>query len=218
MTDYDKKLIEDIVFEISRKSKIKDKSYSIPVGISNRHIHLTKDDLETLFGKGYELTVKSKVNQPGQYAANETVCISGPKGSFPNVRILGPVRKYAQVEISRTDAFTLGIKVPARNSTDTEDSGSVTVIGPKGMLILQNKVIVALRHVHMTQDDLNRYGVKNGDYVDMETENGDKSLIFKNVLVRSDGKSALELHIDTDEANAAEMRNGTFVRIYGMSR
>lgn len=216
MIDINEALIKDIVVNIVTKSEIKNREFDIPVGISNKHIHVTQEDLECLFGKGYELTIKSTVRQPEQYAANETVTIAGPKGSFENVRILGPVRKHSQIEISRTDAFSLGIKPPVRNSGDLENSGSLSVIGPKGMLIFNSKVICAKRHIHMTEEQAKSYGVKDGDYVNVETA-GDTGVIFKNVLIRISKVAAVEIHIDTDEANSAELKNNELVRIISKS-
>lgn len=215
--EIDKNLIGDIVSNILSRTEIKNNKYSIPVGISNRHVHVDEDDLQCLFGSGYKLTVKNKVKQPGQYAANETVTIAGPKGSFQKVRILGPVRKYSQIEISRTDAFNLGIKPPVRNSGELEDSESLSVIGPKGILVFKNRVICAKRHIHMVSDEADEYGVYDGEFVNVEAP-GEKGLIFKDVLIRVSNKSALEFHLDTDEANAAELKNNQFVRIISKSR
>lgn len=184
----------------------------IPVGVSNRHVHLSRADLETLFGAGYELTAQKKLGQPGQFAAKETVCIAGRKGAFPSVRVLGPVRKESQVEISRSDAFALGVNPPARVSGDLEGAADICVIGPKGMLVLKEKTILAKRHVHMLPEDARRFGVCDGQLVSLEAGDG-KKCVFHNVVVRVTTESGLEFHLDTDEANAADVGSGMTARL-----
>ncbi|MEL5864450.1 phosphate propanoyltransferase [Clostridium cochlearium] len=217
MTGLQEKLVEEIAKEFIKKYSVKNREYSIPIGVSNRHVHLTKEDIEILFGRGYKLTIKSMVNQPGQFGANETITIAGPKGAFHNVRILGPIRNYSQVEISRSDAYYLGLKAPLRNSGELESAEDITLIGPKGMKVLKSGLICAKRHIHMTPEDSKAYGVKSGDYVQVETL-GEKGIIFKNVLIRVSDTAALEFHIDLDEANCCEIKTGEKVRILGLDR
>jgi Propanediol utilization protein len=184
----------------------------IPVGVSNRHVHLSRADLDTLFGVGYELTVQKHLGQPGQYAAAETVCVAGRKGAFSSVRVLGPVRAESQVEISRSDAFALGVTPPVRVSGDLEGGADVCLIGPKGMLVLQGKTILAKRHVHMLPEDARRFGVTDGQLVTLEA-GAEKKCLFHNVAVRVTVESKLEFHIDTDEANAADVSSGMMARL-----
>mgnify|MGYP000929353331 FL=1 len=185
----------------------------VKVGISNRHVHLSKGDLEKLFGEGYQLTNIKDLSQPGQFAADETVTLVGPKGVLQRVRVLGPTRANTQVEISRTDAFALGVKPPVRDSGQHEGSaGQVTVVGPQGAITLSKGVILAKRHVHMTPADATRFGVKDKDVVKIRC-GGDRGLIFDQVLVRVGESFALDCHLDTDEANAAMLNNGDEVEV-----
>lgn len=185
----------------------------VPVGISNRHIHLSQEDLETLFGTGYELTVRNELSQTGQFAAQETLTIEGPKSALHNVRILGPTRKETQVEISRTDAFALGVKPPVRDSGSLEGSPGITLIGPKGKVDLEKGVIIAHRHIHMSEEDAEAFGVKDKEMVSVRV-GGERGVTFDNVLVRVRSDFVLEMHIDTDEANAAMLGNGQLVEVF----
>ncbi len=181
---------------------------TIPVAISARHIHLDQETLDKLYGKGYELTVKKPLSQPGQFAANETVKVIGPKNEIEKVRILGPLRPKNQLEISRTDEFFLGIDAPIRESGKTENTPGCILEGPNGKVEIKNGVICAWRHIHMTPADAEIFGVEDRDIVDVRIKGGDRSLVFGNVLIRVSPKYKLEMHIDTDEGNAAEIMRG----------
>jgi propanediol utilization protein len=185
----------------------------VPVGISNRHIHLSQQDLEALFGPGYELTVRNDLSQTGQYAAEETVTVEGPKSSMANVRILGPTRKETQIEISRTDSFGLGLKPPVRDSGFLDGSPGVTLIGPKGKVTLDKGVMIAQRHIHMTEAEAESFGVKDKELVSVRV-GGERGVTFENVLVRVRNDFVLEMHIDTDEANASMLGNGQLVEVF----
>ena len=186
---------------------------TVPVGVSNRHIHLSTADLETLFGTGYELTPIKDLSQPGQFACKETLTIVGPSlRPIENVRVLGPVRKASQVEISRTDSFTLKVKPPVRESGDITGSAPVTIIGPKGVVTLKEGCIIANRHIHMSTDEGAAFGLVDGQYVDVEVD-GERRTKFYDVQVRVHKDFRLEMHIDTDDANAAGIGNGAKVKI-----
>lgn len=176
--------------------------YMVPVGISNRHIHLSQEAVDILFGKGHELTKKKEL-MGGQFACEECCTIVGLKlRAIENVRVLGPVRKANQVEISQTDARKLGISVPVRESGDTKGSAPIAIVGPKGALYLKEGCIIAARHIHMSPADAAEAKVKDGDYVSVKVDN-ERGTIYKNVKIRVDKSFTLEMHIDTDEANAA---------------
>ena len=186
----------------------------IPVGISNRHIHLSREDLEVLFGAGYELTPLKDLSQPGQYACKETLTILGPSmRSIEGVRVLGPLRKESQVEISRTDSFTLKVKPPVRESGSLEGSAPIIIVGPKGVVSLDKGCIIANRHIHMHTDDAARFGVADGDYVDIDVSSGARRTRWFDVQVRVSPKFALEMHVDTDDANAVGIGNGARVKL-----
>lgn len=185
---------------------------SLPIALSNRHIHVSQDDLYTLFGKGYKLNKIKDLSQPGQYACDERVDIEGPKRSIKGVRILGPVRSSTQLELSVSDAFTLGIEPIIRNSGDIKDTPGVKVIGPEGEVELKKGAIVAARHIHMHTKDAKEFGVADNDIVNIRI-NGPRGLVFENVLVRVSDKFALEMHVDVEEGNASGAKNGDMVEL-----
>ena len=184
----------------------------IPVGISNRHIHLSQTDLETLFGPGYELTKIKDLKQPGQIACKETVTIVGPKGALEKIRVLGPVRKATQVELLLGDSFKLGIKPPTRMSGDLAGTPGCTIVGPAGTVVLSEGCIVAQRHIHMTAAEAAAYGVTNGQIVSMEFD-GPRCGTLGNVAIRAGEGHALECHVDTEEANALAITSKTTFKL-----
>lgn len=188
-------------------------SIQIPVGVSNRHLHVTQEVLDVLFGVNHQLTPLKHLTQPGEFAAEETVTVRGPKGEIKNVRILGPVRPITQLEISKTDSFTLGVPAPVRLSGNLQGTPGVTLIGPKGEINIPQGVIVAKRHLHMHPSDAERLGIKNNDTVMLKTS-GDRSLIFDDVVARVHEHFSLDFHIDTDEANAAGLKTGDKVELF----
>ncbi|NSL51048.1 phosphate propanoyltransferase [Bacillus sp. P2(2020)] len=209
-------LVEEIVKELTNKHAMKNSNdkYLVPIGVSGRHCHLTKSDFEKLFGSEASLTKKADLSQPGQFAANETVTIAGPKGSIQNVRILGPLRRKTQVEISLTDARKLGVTPPIRESGELMDSSPVTIIGPKGSIYLKEGLIIAQAHIHMNPEDAVRFNVKDGEFVRVKIINESRPISFEKVKVRVSPNFVLEMHIDTDEANAADVKPGTFGKLF----
>ena len=186
--------------------------YMVPIGVSARHVHLTQEHVEVLFGPGYQLT-KKKDLMGGQFASNEQVTIVGTKlRAIEKVRILGPVRKASQVEISMTDARTLGVAPVIRNSGDIAGSAPIALVGPKGALYLNEGCIVAKRHIHMSPADAAAAGLADKDVVSVVASN-DRGTTFDEVLIRVDPSFTLEMHIDTDEANAAKLKTGDTVVI-----
>lgn len=175
------------------------------VEISARHVHVTKEHLEALFGAGYELTVKKELSQPGQFASNERVRVVGAKGEFPAVSILGPCRAATQVELSLTDARSIGVTAPVRESGDVAESGACKLVGPAGEVELTEGVIAAKRHIHMNPTEAEAAGVENGDIVSVEIPSNGRKLTFGDVVVRVSDSYVKAMHIDTDEANAAAM-------------
>ena len=183
----------------------------LPIALSNKHIHLSQADVDALFGAGYELTHKKDLSQPGQFACEEMVEVVGPKGST-KMRVLGPARPESQVEVSLADARGLGIAVPVRQSGDTEGTPGCKLVGPKGEVEMTKGVIVAARHIHMSLEDAERFGVKDKDVVSVQTT-GERALLFNNVLVRANAAFALEMHVDLEEGNAAGVKNGDLVEL-----
>lgn len=184
----------------------------VPAAVSNRHIHLCREDLETLFGKDYRLSPLKPLVQPGQYAAKETVTIEGPKGSIENVRVLGPVRKNTQVEISFTDSYKLGLLPPIRNSGEIKSTPGCRIVSAFGNVALERGVILSARHLHISPEQAEAFHVKDNQVVRLKMD-GVRALIFENVLVRCGTEHFLEFHLDTDEANAAGIRNGDLLEL-----
>ena len=175
---------------------------TVMVETSARHVHVTEETLEILFGKGYQLTKKKDLSQPGQFACEERVQVIGPKNSFPAVSILGPTRPADQVELSASDARSIGVAAPVRESGDIAGSGACKLVGPKGEVELKEGVIVAKRHIHMAPEDAENYGVKDKQVVSVKIDSPERSLVFGDVVVRVSPKFKLAMHIDTDESNA----------------
>ncbi|MEN3003914.1 phosphate propanoyltransferase [Dehalobacterium formicoaceticum] len=188
------------------------KEGQVPLGISNRHIHLSQEHIDVLFGEGYQLQEIKDLSQPGQYAANEVLTVVGNKGVLQGIRILGPARKQTQVELSQTEARQLGIKAPLRESGNLAGTPGCVLIGPKGPLVINEGCIVAKTHVHFHTEDGQRMNIKDGDKIDLIVK-GEKEVIFCGVIARVGDTHKLDFHLDTDEANAAMAKNGDFAYI-----
>ncbi|MFT7581677.1 MAG: acetate kinase [Myxococcota bacterium] len=207
-TDEERAIAEDTAKEAADAFGVADADTRIPIAISGRHIHLTRKAVAALFGEGHELTPYRDLSQPGQFACEERLTLVGPRGRIERVRVLGPPRGRNQIEISRTDEFALGVDAPVRNSGKTKGSAPITLEGPAGTLHLEEGLICARRHIHMTPDDAERFGVADKDIVDVAVDSQGRDLVFGDVLIRVSKNYRLEMHIDTDEANAAEVVRG----------
>lgn len=196
------------------QAELQKRSRQVPVGISVRHIHLTRADVDKLFGYGYQLTPKKALSQPGQFACEECLDVIGPKGELKRVRILGPERSATQIELAQTDCRTIGVNAPVRSSGDTKGTPGVTLRGPLGELTVLEGVIVADRHLHMTPAQAAAFGLADGDRVQIRID-GIKPGIMGGVLVRANSKCALDFHIDTDDGNAFLLRQGQLVTVLG---
>jgi acetate kinase len=190
-------------------------SRNIPVEVSAHHIHLSREHVDALFGPGYELTHWADLSQPGQFACEETLGLIGPRGRVERVRILGPLRSQTQIEIAMTEEFRLGVKAPIRASGDLEGSPGITLEGPKDVLDIPQGVICSVRHIHMSPADALSFGVKDRDICMIRVE-GERTLIYGDVLVRVNPDYRLAMHIDTDEANAANISNGMVGHLVGV--
>ncbi|MFW5490646.1 MAG: phosphate propanoyltransferase [Desulfovibrio sp.] len=184
----------------------------VPVGISNRHVHLSRSDMDTLFGPGSSLTRLKAVKQPGQFAAKETVTLRTPKGELAKVRILGPLRSETQIELSIADSFKLGLTPPIRMSGDLEASPGIEIIGPCGSVTKENGVIIAWRHIHADPATATLMGIRDGQKVDVEIQ-GDRGGILSNVVMRVVEDSIPEMHVDIEEANAFNLHNSDLVKV-----
>jgi propanediol utilization protein len=212
----DRKIIEQIVRElVLRQVGAPPGKPNLVVSVSARHCHLTDADVETLFGKGHKLTPMKDLYQDGFYAAEETVMLVGPRRRMlPSLRILGPTRPQSQVELAFTDGISLGIELPVRASGKIDGTPGCVLVGPAGVVDLQQGVIRAERHVHMNFRDAEAYGVKNGDRLSLRIYAGSCAAVFENLLVRADATSKLEVHLDTDEGNASDIDHATKVELF----
>lgn len=184
----------------------------LPIALSNRHLHLSREHIDVLFGKGHELTKSKDLSQPGQFACEEKVDVVGPKGTLKGLRVLGPERKQTQIEVSLADARALGVVSPVRDSGDLKGSPGATLIGPAGEVVLEEGIIVASRHIHMSMEDAERFGVKDMELVDVQTT-GPRAVCYNNVLIRANPNYALEMHVDLEEGNGAGVANGDLVEL-----
>lgn len=200
------KMVVDVMEEMGLLGNL------VPTGISARHVHLTREHIDLLFGKGYQLTALKPLSQPGQFAANETVNLVGPKGSIQKVRVLGPERSQSQVEVAQSDARRLGITAPVRSSGKLAGSPGILLQTPAGEVKLNQGVIIPDRHIHMTPADAARFGVKDGEKVSVSVS-GEKGGRMENVTIRVSEQYALDFHIDTDDANAFLIRQGQMARV-----
>ncbi len=200
------KMVVDVMEEMGLLGNL------VPTGISARHVHLTREHIDLLFGKGYQLTALKPLSQPGQFAANETVNLVGPKGSIQKVRVLGPERSQSQVEVAQSDARRLGITAPVRSSGKLAGSPGILLQTPAGEVKLNQGVIIPDRHIHMTPADAARFGVKDGEKVSVSVT-GEKGGRLENVTIRVSEQYALDFHIDTDDANAFLIRQGQMARV-----
>ncbi len=198
--------------------------FPIPVGVSNRHFHISTADLEKLFGSAHQLTKLRDVSQKGQFATQETLRVIGPKGRIENIRIVGPPRGQTQLEISRSDAVHLGVDPPVRYSGDLKGSPGARLVGPKGEVVLSEGLIIPQRHIHMSPEDARKFGVKDRDRVivaplpqALPAGSEARTVIFDNVLIRVHETFVLDFHLDTDEANASGLKNGDRVHLVGFS-
>lgn len=206
-------LIERIsTLVIENWNRLSEEPFQVPVGISARHVHLTREHVEVLFGKGYELTVCKVLSQIGQFACTEQVELVGPKGRFEKVRILGPERKNTQVEVSAGDSRILGVYPPVRTSGDISGTPGILIRGPKGEVALKEGVIIADRHIHMTPEDARWFGVTDRERVKVQIP-GSKGGIMERVVIRVSDTAKLDFHIDTDDANAFRLTQGQWVSI-----
>lgn len=179
----------------------------ISIGVSNRHVHLSEENLKILFGEDYILEKKNDLTQPGQYASTALVTIKTDKSQIENVRVLGPIRNYTQVEISKTDSYKLGLNPPVRNSGDLIGSSPITIVGPKGSVNIKEGCIIAARHIHILPEQIKQYGFEGVEKVSVKIK-GEKGGIIDNVYLKPSDEAFFELHLDTDDANANLIKNG----------